>query len=143
MLATFLHMLQGTPYVYQGEEIGMTNVKFESIADYRDIETVNMHKEYVGGRRNGSPAVLPMIYAKSRDNARTPVQWDDSEHAGFTTGTLDKGESQLQGMRVTKAIYAGRDWIWQFVRDGKSKRSKQKATAALWRGGEGTNHRVV
>ena len=87
MLATFLHMLQGTPYVYQGEEIGMTNVKFESIADYRDIETLNMYNEYVDDRGVDPHVVLPMIYAKSRDNARTPVQWDDSQHAGFTTGT--------------------------------------------------------
>jgi len=87
MLATFLHMLQGTPYVYQGEEIGMTNVKFESIRDYRDIETLNMYKEYVEDRGIDPKVVLPMIHAKSRDNARTPVQWDDSGHAGFTTGT--------------------------------------------------------
>jgi oligo-1,6-glucosidase len=87
MLATFLHMLQGTPYVYQGEEIGMTNVKFESIADYRDIETVNMYKDYVDERGTDPQAILPKIYAKSRDNARTPVQWDDTKNAGFTTGT--------------------------------------------------------
>jgi oligo-1,6-glucosidase len=87
MLATFLHMLQGTPYVYQGEEIGMTNVKFESIRDYRDIETLNMYKDHVEERGGDSKAVLSMIHAKSRDNARTPVQWDDSENAGFTTGT--------------------------------------------------------
>jgi oligo-1,6-glucosidase len=87
MLATFLHMLQGTPYVYQGEEIGMTNVKFESIADYRDIESLNMYKEYVEDRGMDPQVVLQMIHSKSRDNARTPVQWDDSEHAGFTTGT--------------------------------------------------------
>jgi oligo-1,6-glucosidase len=87
MLATFLHMLQGTPYIYQGEEIGMTNVKFESIGDYRDIETLNMYKEYVEDRGIDPTVVLPMIHAKSRDNARTPVQWDDSGHAGFTTGT--------------------------------------------------------
>ena len=87
MLATFLHMLQGTPYVYQGEEIGMTNVKFESIEDYRDIETLNMYKEFVEDRGMDPQVVLTAIYAKSRDNARTPVQWDDSEHAGFTTGT--------------------------------------------------------
>jgi oligo-1,6-glucosidase len=87
MLATFLHMLQGTPHVYQGEEIGMTNVKFESIIDYRDIETLNMYKERVTEGGADPKAVLPMIYAKSRDNARTPVQWDDSENAGFTTGT--------------------------------------------------------
>ena len=87
MLATFLHMLQGTPYVYQGEEIGMTNVKFDSISDYRDIETVNMYKDYVEERGTDRHVVLPKIYAKSRDNARTPVQWDDSKNAGFTTGT--------------------------------------------------------
>ena len=71
MLATFLHMLQGTPYVYQGEEIGMTNVKFESIIDYRDIETLNMYKERVTEGGADPKAVLPMIYAKSLDNART------------------------------------------------------------------------
>jgi oligo-1,6-glucosidase len=87
MLATFLHMLQGTPYVYQGEEIGMTNVKFESIEDYRDIETLNVYKEYVEDRGIDAPGVLASIHAKSRDNARTPVQWDDTAHAGFTTGT--------------------------------------------------------
>ena len=87
MLATFLHMLQGTPYIYQGEEIGMTNVKFESIEDYRDIETINMYKEYVEDRGIDAPGVLASIHLKSRDNARTPVQWDDTAHAGFTTGT--------------------------------------------------------
>jgi oligo-1,6-glucosidase len=87
MLATFLHMLQGTPYVYQGEEIGMTNVKFTSIADYRDIETLNMYKEFVEGKGADPQVVLAKIHAKSRDNARTPVQWDESENAGFTSGT--------------------------------------------------------
>ena len=86
MLATFLHMLQGTPYVYQGEEIGMTNVKFESISDYRDIETVNMYKEYVEEKGADPRVVLQKIHAQSRDNARTPVQWDASENAGFTSG---------------------------------------------------------
>jgi oligo-1,6-glucosidase len=85
MLATFLHMLQGTPYVYQGEELGMTNVKFESISDYRDIETVNMYREQV--EKGTDPRVLlQKIHAQSRDNARTPVQWDASENAGFTRG---------------------------------------------------------
>jgi oligo-1,6-glucosidase len=87
LLATFLHMLQGTPYVYQGEEIGMTNVKFESIEDYRDIETLNMYREFVEERGVDPQAVMAMIYAKSRDNARTPVQWDASAQAGFTSGT--------------------------------------------------------
>jgi oligo-1,6-glucosidase len=87
MLATFLHMLQGTPYVYQGEEIGMTNVKFETISDYRDIETLNMYREYGEEKGMDPQAVLAMIHARSRDNARTPVQWDETEHAGFTSGT--------------------------------------------------------
>ncbi len=87
LLATFLHTLQGTPYVYQGEEIGMTNVAFESIEDYRDIETCNMYREYVEERGYDPQAVLATIHAKSRDNARTPVQWDAGAQAGFTSGT--------------------------------------------------------
>ncbi|MCI0396460.1 MAG: alpha-glucosidase [Chloroflexi bacterium] len=86
LLATFLHMLQGTPYIYQGEEIGMTNVKFDSIEEYRDIETLNAYRELVEERGLDRQAVLAGIHAKSRDNARTPVQWDDGEQAGFTTG---------------------------------------------------------
>ncbi|HEY5895621.1 MAG TPA: alpha-glucosidase [Chthoniobacterales bacterium] len=87
MLATFVHMLHGTPYVYQGEEIGMTNVKFDSIEDYRDIETLNMYRAFVEERGLDPKVVMGMIHEKSRDNARTPMQWDASEHAGFTTGT--------------------------------------------------------
>ncbi|MET3682847.1 oligo-1,6-glucosidase [Alkalibacillus flavidus] len=86
MLATCLHMMQGTPYVYQGEEIGMTNVSFSSIDDYRDIETLNMYDEK---RTVGidEATVLDQIHHVSRDNARTPMQWSDDENAGFTTGT--------------------------------------------------------
>src|SRR5205823_1061760 len=87
LLGTFLHMLHGTPYVYQGEEIGMTNVKFASIEDYRDIETLNMHREFVDAKGMDRETVMAMIYAKSRDNARTPVQWDATKNAGFTSGT--------------------------------------------------------
>ena len=81
-------MLQGTPYVYQGEEIGMTNVAFDSIDDYRDIETLNMYRELVD-EQGQDPAARcwRVIHAKSRDNARTPMQWNDGPQAGFTTGT--------------------------------------------------------
>ncbi len=87
LLATFLHTLHGTPYVYQGEEIGMTNVAFLTIDDYRDIETLNMYRECVDEKGIDANTVMPIIHARSRDNARTPMQWDDREHAGFTSGT--------------------------------------------------------
>ncbi|MEC2352087.1 alpha-amylase family glycosyl hydrolase, partial [Bacillus toyonensis] len=75
MLATVLHMMKGTPYIYQGEEIGMTNVRFESIDEYRDIETLNMYKEKVIDRGEDKEKVMESIYIKGRDNARTPMQW--------------------------------------------------------------------
>ncbi|MEH7305534.1 glycoside hydrolase family 13 protein [Neobacillus drentensis] len=86
MLAACLHFMQGTPYIYQGEEIGMTNVKFNSLADYRDIETLNMYRErkLLGYSHD---EIMTSIYAKGRDNARTPVQWDETDHGGFTSGT--------------------------------------------------------
>jgi oligo-1,6-glucosidase len=87
LLATFTHLLQGTPYIYQGEEIGMTNVAFESIDDYRDVETLNLYRELVGEKGMDPQAVLNLLHAKSRDNARTPMQWDASPQAGFTSGT--------------------------------------------------------
>jgi oligo-1,6-glucosidase len=84
LLGAFNHLLQGTPYIYQGEEIGMTNVAFPSIADYRDIETLNMYREFVNEKGIDPNAVLAIIHAKSRDNARTPMQWDASPNAGFS-----------------------------------------------------------
>ncbi|MCR2807160.1 glycoside hydrolase family 13 protein [Paenibacillus soyae] len=87
MLATLLHTLKGTPYIYQGEELGMTNVRFESIGDYRDIETLNMYREQHTEQGKPEADVMASIYAKGRDNARTPMQWDASPNGGFTSGT--------------------------------------------------------
>ena len=85
MLATLLHGMKGTPYIYQGEELGMTNIKFDNLEDYKDIETLNMYKERIE-KGYKHEEIMKSIYAKGRDNARTPIQWDDSENAGFTSG---------------------------------------------------------
>lgn len=86
MLGTFLHMMQGTPYIYQGEELGMTNVRFASLSDYNDLEIHNMYRERVTEGGADPAMVMESIYVKGRDNARTPMQWDDGENAGFTAG---------------------------------------------------------
>ena len=86
MLATCLHMMQGTPYIFQGEELGMTNYPFESPEDFRDIESINAYQEWCESGRVNHDIFWPCITFISRDNARTPVQWDDTENAGFTTG---------------------------------------------------------
>jgi oligo-1,6-glucosidase len=85
-LATLLHLHRGTPYVYQGQEIGMANYPFAGIADFRDVEAVNHHAQAVAAGEDPAE-VLSALRAMSRDNARTPVQWDASPSAGFTTGT--------------------------------------------------------
>ena len=83
MLAAAIHMLRGTPYIYQGEEIGMTNAYFTDISQYVDVESTNIYKVLLD---KGLPEeeVLHILQERSRDNARTPMQWDDSENGGFS-----------------------------------------------------------
>ena len=86
MLATCLHMMQGTPYVYQGEELGMTNIYFDKLEDYRDIESINYFKEFTESGLMTPEHMMKCLMLRSRDNARTPMQWNDSKQAGFTDG---------------------------------------------------------
>ena len=87
MLATCLHMMQGTPYIYQGEELGMTNYPFQNLQEFRDIESIHAYEEWCESGRLPHDTFWPCLTFKSRDNARTPMQWDDTPNAGFTTGT--------------------------------------------------------
>ena len=91
MLAILLHGMQGTPYIYQGEELGMTNVQYD-IEDYKDCEIINMYHERLE-KGYSKDEIMKSIYAKGRDNARTPMQWDDSANAELHhRNTLDKGK---------------------------------------------------
>ncbi|MDF2884044.1 MAG: alpha,alpha-phosphotrehalase [Clostridiaceae bacterium] len=86
MLATTIHLLQGTPYIYQGEEIGMTNPNFDKIQDYRDVESINAY-DILKAKGKSEKEIMDILKQKSRDNSRTPMQWNDSKNAGFTDGT--------------------------------------------------------
>ncbi|OES43763.1 alpha,alpha-phosphotrehalase [Domibacillus iocasae] len=86
MLANVIHLMKGTPYIYQGEEVGMTNPDFDRIEQYRDVESLNMYREFID-QGIAEQDVITILKQKSRDNSRTPVQWNDSPNAGFTDGT--------------------------------------------------------
>ncbi|QWU18283.1 alpha-glucosidase [Paenibacillus sophorae] len=105
MLATLLHGMKGTPYIYQGEEIGMTNAAFESIEDYMDIETQNIYKERkAAGFREED--IMESLYMKARDNARTPMQWSNAKNAGFSSGKpWMKLNPNYPSVNVESALY--------------------------------------
>ena len=86
MLATFIHFMRGTPYIYQGEELGMTNAHFSGIEQYQDLESINYYGIMTANGRTKDDA-LNVLAQRSRDNSRTPMQWDASPNAGFTSGT--------------------------------------------------------
>ncbi|WP_410765150.1 alpha-glucosidase [Haloferax sp. DFSO60] len=120
LLATLLHTLRGTPYIYQGEELGMTNYPFESLDDFRDVATLNpIRSALEAGEIESFEAVKDRARAMSRDNARTPMQWDDSEYAGFTdpdsTPWIDVNPNK-ETINV-EAERADQNSVWHYYRD--------------------------
>ena len=114
--ATILHGMQGTPYIYQGEEIGMTNVHFD-LDEYEDIEVRNAYKELVlNGKTISEDDFKKAVWNKSRDNARTPMQWDDSDNAGFTTGKPWFGVSGRYKEINVKQALADKDSIFYYYK---------------------------
>ena len=114
MLATCLHMMQGTPYVYQGEELGMTNMPFADISEVRDIDSINAYHEMSEAGLISKEDMMRFIRLKGRDNARTPMQWDDSENAGFTTGTPWIGVNPNYRTINAKAALADADSVFHY-----------------------------
>jgi oligo-1,6-glucosidase len=116
LLGTVLHMQRGTPYVYQGEELGMTNVDFASIEDFRDIEALRYYERATNVEGMDPGDVIAGMRPMSRDNARTPMQWDASEHAGFTTGTPWMPVNPNHGEINAEAAIADPDSVFHHYR---------------------------
>jgi oligo-1,6-glucosidase len=118
VLATLLHTLRGTPYVYQGEELGMTNYPFESLDEFRDVDTLNPLREAIeDGEIESFAAVKEAVGANSRDNARTPMQWSDGENAGFSDGEPWIGVNPNHEEINVEAERADPDSVWHYYRD--------------------------
>ena len=116
MLGTCLHMMQGTPYVYQGEELGMTNMPFADISEVKDLDSINAYHEMSEAGLISKEDMMRFIRLKGRDNARTPMQWDDSDNAGFTTGTPWIGVNPNYTEVNAKAAVADEDSIFHYYR---------------------------
>ncbi len=116
LLAMMILTLRGTPCIYQGSEIGMTNVKFDSISDYRDVETHNYHKEFTEAGLS-TQEFLELVHEHGRDNVRTPVQWNKESHAGFTAGTpWIKVNPNFERINAAEVV-AEKDSIYHFYKD--------------------------
>ena len=115
MLAAAIHLMRGTPYIYQGEEIGMTNADFMDIADYRDVESINYH-DILRASGQSEDETMKIIGARSRDNGRTPMQWTAGESAGFTTGTPWLGVNRNHAVINVEAEREDDDSILAFYR---------------------------
>lgn len=114
-LATFLHGLQGTPYIYQGEELGMTNCPMKELSEVRDIESLNIYQELKEAGWSHEQ-IMASISATGRDNARTPMQWDDTENAGFSTGTPWIGVNPNYREINAKAALADEDSVFHYYK---------------------------
>ena len=114
MLATMLHGMQGTPYIYQGEELGMTNIRMK-LEDYRDLEIHNLYAERIAAGYEPQ-AVMESIYARGRDNARTPMQWTAEENAGFTTGKPWLPVNENHSFINAEAALADPDSVFHYYR---------------------------
>ncbi len=113
MLGTVIHCLRGTPYIYQGEELGMLNCDFEDISQYRDVESLNYYR-ILQEKGMAAKDALRIIQIHSRDNGRTPMQWDGGENAGFTTGTPWIGVSRNSGIINAEAELGDEDSVFRY-----------------------------